>query len=585
MEQRTYVIVGGVAGGMSAAARLRRLDERAKIIVLEAGPVVSFANCGLPYYVGGEITDRAELLVQTPESLKASLNLDVRVNTRVTGFDADARTVHAIGPNGEEDIAYDQLVLSPGAAPMRPPIEGLDHPLVHTLRTVDDAISMRDLVVSQGMTTAEHGGAKGRGAVVLGAGFIGLEAAEALASQMTVALVEVAPHALPPLEAELAYLVHEELRRLGIDVVAGTAAKAIVDDPACQPGELGSQAVVQLSDGQAIPASLVLLSTGVAPASAPFAASGVACDARGAILIDEFGRTNVPNVWAVGDAAASVDAVTGAVRSVPLAGPANRAGRLVADHIVAMPSAGASPLARPFARPLGTAIVRVGGLTVAMTGANRMSLNAAGIEFTTLHTHPLAHAGYFPGATQMHLMVHIDPQGRLLGAQAVGESGVDKRIDVLATAMRAGLRAPDLIDLDLCYSPPYGSAKDPVTMIGFLADNVLTRQVVLWQPDELEWARGNALVLDVRTPDEFATGHLPEAVNIPHTTLRARLADVKQLAAGRPIAVMCQSGVRSYIAHRVLVDAGLESRSLSGGMLTLRAYLGDAAPGVLVEGN
>ena len=572
MEHRTYVIVGGVAGGMSAAARLRRLDERAEIVVVEAGPVVSFANCGLPYYVGGEITDRADLLVQTPESLKASLNLDVRVNTRATGFDADARTVHVVGPNGEDDIAYDHLVLSPGATPMRPPIDGLDHPSVHTLRTVEDAISIRDAVIGQGSAA--------KGAVVLGAGFIGLEAAEALADQMAVTLVELAPHALPPLEAELAQLVHEELRRLGIRVLVGIAAKAITDD--------GGGAIVQLSDGQEIPASLVLLSTGVAPATKPFSDSGVTCDPRGAILTDEFGRTNLPNVWAVGDAVASVDAVTGAVRPVPLAGPANRAGRLVADHIVAA-ARGETPTtpssARRLARPLGTAIVRIGGLTVAMTGANRASLKAAGLEFTTLHTHPLAHAGYFPGATQMHLMVHIDPQGRLLGAQAVGANGVDKRIDVLATAIRAGLSAPDLIDLDLCYSPPYGSAKDAITMVGFLADNVLSGQLALWQPDELDWARDEALILDVRTPGEFATGHLPEAVNIPHTQLRGRLAEVEQLAAGRPVAVTCQSGVRSYIAHRVLVDAGVESRSLSGGMLTLRAYLGDTASNVLVKGN
>ena len=552
MGKNRYVIVGGVAGGMSAAARLRRLDEQAEIVVLEAGPEVSFANCGLPYYVGGEIENADELLVQTPESLSASLNVDARPNHRVTALDADAHTVHVVGPDGEFDLAYDTLVLSPGAAPTRPPIDGLDNPRVHTLRTVGDAKAVRDLVLGAG------GGAAS--AVVLGAGFIGLEAAEALRLRgLDVTLVEFAPHVLPPLEKEMASLVTDELRRLGIGVIAGMAAAAITDD--------AGRAKVHLADGRAIAADLVLLSTGVAPATAPFKACGLECDDRGAILVDEYGRTNLPDVFAVGDATASVDAVTGVRRPVPLAGPANRAGRLVADVIAGAPS-------RPIPHPLGTAIVRVGELTVAMTGANRASLTGAGIPFSTIHTHPLGHAGYFPGAKQVHLMVHIGADGRLLGAQGVGEQNVDKRIDVLATAMRAGLKAPDLIDLDLCYSPPYGSAKDPVNMIGFLADNVLSSQLRLWQPDELDWARQDAFILDVRTANEFAKGHLPEAVNIPHTQLRARLDEVKAAAAGRPIAVTCQSGVRSYIAHRILAGAGFESRSLSGGMLTMRAWLG-----------
>ena len=547
---------------MSAAARLRRLDEHAQIIVLEAGPDVSFASCGLPYYVGGEIESDDDLLVQTPQSLKASLNLDVRTNHKVKSLDADTHTVRVIGPDGEYVLTYKKLVLSPGGAPMRPPIAGLDHASVHTLRTVDDARSIRDMVLGAG-------GKPATSAVVLGAGFIGLEAAEGLRMRgLDVTLVEVAPHVLPPLERELAWLVHEELRRLGIRVVAGTAASSITDDK--------GRAVVHLADGESITTDLVLLSTGVAPATAPFKACGLACDDRGAILTDDFGRTNLADVFAVGDATASVDAVTGARRPVPLAGPANRAGRLVADAIAAKSG-------RPIPQPFGTAIVRVGELTVAMTGANRASLTAASLSFTTLHTHALNHAGYFPGASQIHLMVHIDPSsGRLLGAQAVGLAGVDKRIDVLATAMRAGLKAPDLIDLDLCYSPPYGSAKDPITMVGFLADNVATSQLKLWQPDELDWARGQAFILDVRTPSEFATGHLPEAVNIPHTQLRQRLDEVKAAAGGRPIAVLCQSGVRSYIAHRILTAAGLESRSLSGGMLTMRAWLG--AEDILVKG-
>ncbi len=553
MTKHTYVIVGGVAGGMSAAARLRRLDERADVIVLEQGPVVSFANCGLPYYVGGEIAGQADLLVQTPESLKASLNLDVRVHHRATGLDAAAKTVHVASPDGDYDLAYDHLVLSPGATAARPPIPGLDHPAVRTLRTVDDAVAVRDAITS-GATRA----------VVLGAGFIGLEAAEGLRLQgLDVTLVEASPHVLPPLERELAWLAAAELRALGIDVREGVAATRVDD--------ADGRAVVDLSTGDSVTADMVVLSVGAAPATRGF--TGVACDERGSILVDEHGHTNLAGVWAVGDATVSTDAVTQARRPVQLAGPANRAGRLVADAIAA------ARKARPIPRPFGTAIVRLGSLTAAMTGANRAALDAAGLAYTTLHLHPLDHAGYFPGAEQIHLIVHIDPStGRLLGAQAVGQAGVDKRIDVLATAMRAGLTAPDLIDLDLCYSPPYGSAKDPITMAGLLADNVVTGQTSLWHPEDLAWARQEAFVLDVRSATEFATGHLPEAVNIPHTHLRGRLDEVVAQAAGRPIAVMCQSGVRSYIAHRVLVDAGLDSRTLSGGMLTLRAWLGaDAA--------
>jgi len=349
----------------------------------------------------------------------------------------------------------------------------------------------------------------------------------------------------------------------------GVAASAITD----RDGRLE----VELSNQTTIPADLVVMAVGGTPDTAVFEAAGLNCDRR-YVVVDTHGRTNLPDVYAVGDATLSTDAITGQLRPVQLAGPANRAGRLVADAI-ARPGQ-----ARPIPRPLATAIVRIGELTVAMTGANRAALTQAGQAFTTIHTHPMNHAGYFPGATPIHLMVHIDPtSGQILGAQAVGEDGVDKRIDVLATAIRGGLAAPDLIDLDLCYSPPYGSAKDPVTMIGLIADNLATGQTKLWQPEQLAWARSDeALLLDVRTTTEFDSGHLPEAHNIPHTQLRARLEEVRSLAAGRPVAVICQSGVRSYIAHRILIAAGFDSATFSGGMLTLRAWLGASADEVLV---
>ncbi|PFG18700.1 FAD-dependent oxidoreductase [Serinibacter salmoneus] len=560
------VVVGGVAGGMSAAARARRLDEHAEIIVLERGEHPSFANCGLPYYVGGEIRQESKLLVQTPESLRAALDLDVRVRHDVTAVDPHARTLTATTPDGEITLGYDALVLAPGAAAVVPPIPGLADSLasgvVKTLRTVGDAIAMRAALP------------QARRAVVLGAGFIGLEAAEALRLQgLEVDVVELAEHVLPPLEREMASLVTDELVRLGISVHDGVAATALED----AAGEAAVEVV--LDDGARLPADLVVLSVGVRPDTAPFEAAGVECE-RGAIVVDSRGRTNVPGIWAVGDATVSEDAVTGARRPVALAGPANRGGRLVADDILA------PERARPMPRPVGTAIVRVGELTAAMTGANRAALESAGIAFETLHLHPGSHAGYFPGAEQIHLLVHLgtggEHEGRLLGAQAVGADGVDKRIDVLATAIRHEAMAADLMDLDLAYAPPYGSAKDPVNLAGMMADNLAEGSLAVWQARDLDAVRGASLILDVRSPGEFASGHIPGALNVPHTQLRERMSEVRAAAAGRPVRVHCASGMRSYLAHRLLVAEGFDSANLSGGILTLEAWLGREAAEVLV---
>lgn len=551
------VIVGGVAGGMSCAARARRLDESAEIIVLERGAHVSFANCGLPYFVGGEIDDERSLLVQTPASLRAALALDVRPGHEVIAVDAEARTVTVRTAEGMSLLSYDALVLSPGASAFVPPIPGVESPRVRTLRTVEDAVALRDRV---------RAGA--RRAVVLGGGFIGIEAAEALAAQgLEVTVVELAPQPLPPVEPELAWLVSEELRALGVDLRVGVAASAIV------PGADADSVV--LADGTEVPADLIVVSVGVRPDTATFERAGIACE-RGAIIVDDHGRTNLPGVWAVGDATLSVDAVTGARRPVALAGPANRAGRLVADDIIRPETARAIP------RPVGTAIVRVGSLTAALTGANRMALDAAGADYRTLHLHANQHAGYFPGASQIHLVVHVDAEsGRLLGAQAVGAEGVDKRIDVLATAIRAGMAVDELIDLDLAYSPPYGQAKDAINLTGMVGENVRGGTLALWYAEELDSVLDRALVLDVRREDEWLTGHVRDALHIPHTELRDRIDEVREAAAGRPVRVMCASGVRSAIAHRVLTQAGMDSASLSGGILTLRATLGSRAAAML----
>jgi len=551
------VIVGGVAGGMSCAARARRLDESAEIVVLERGAHVSFANCGLPYYVGGEIEDQDALLVQTPERLRTALNLDVRTGHDVIGLHAETREVVVRSTAGEERIPYDALVLSPGAAAARPPIPGLQSPRVRTLRSVEDAVALR-----------ERADAGVRRAVVFGAGFIGVEAAEVLALRgIRTMLVEWAPHVLPPLDEEQAWPVTEELRRLGIDVRVGVAAERVVQ------GEDADEIV--LSDGTTASADLIVLAVGVRPDTAVFEASGVACE-HGAIVTDEHGRTSLPAVWAVGDATRSTDPITGLRRPVALAGPANRAGRLVADHILRPETA------RPIPQPLGTAIVRVGTVTAAMTGANRAALERVGIAFRTLHLHPNQHAGYFPGAVPVHLTLHIrEDDGLILGAQATGGDGIDKRIDVLATAIRNQMTAPDLIDLDLAYAPPYGQAKDAVNLAGMLSANVLDGTLQLWDARDLDSVRAESLILDVRTMAEVATGAIPGALGIPHTELRDRLDEVRSAAAGRPVRLLCASGVRSAIAHRVLAQSGFDSASLSGGMMTLRAVLGDHAGEVL----
>ena len=545
---------------MSAAARLRRRDEGAEIIVLERSKYVSFANCGLPYYVGGEIEDPAKLLLHTPQSLQAALNLDVRINSEVSAINPAAHAVRVTNMDTgvAYELTYDHLILSPGAVAARPPVDGLDSPRVHTLRTVDDALALRE--------------ASGTRAVVLGAGFIGIEATEALAHRgFETHLVEYAEHVLPPLEVEMATLVTQELRALGVRVHTGVAAQSIAhgDD----------RDSVTLSDGTELSADVIVLSTGVRPDTALAEAAGI--ETRGGyILVDDRGRTSAGDVYAVGDATIGRDHD----RPVALAGPANRGGRLVADAIADAGHGEAT--ARPIPSPQGTAIVRIGSLTAAMTGENRQALDVSGAQYFTVHTHANQHAGYFPGAKPVHILMHVGVGGAILGAQAVGADGVDRRIDVIATAMRAGLKAPDLIDLDLAYAPPYGQAKDPVNQTGMVAHNVVTGELVLTGPDALT---EDMPVLDVRTPGEYAAGHMPNSLNIPHSQLRDRLDEVRtwvdEKVGERPFVVMCAAGVRSWIGYRIVRAAGFNVTMLSGGIQTLRAWLGDKAEAVLVTGE
>ena len=546
---RTVVVIGGVAGGMSAAARLRRLDPDARIVVVEQGAEVSFANCGLPYHLSGEIPDRGMLLLRTPESLARTLGLDVRVLTRATAIDREQRTVTIERDGATETLSYDSLVLAPGAYAVRPPIPGLDHPRVHTLRTVPDADDLRGLITG-GATSA----------VVLGAGFIGLEAAEALThAGLTVTLVEAAPHVLPVVDAEVAHYVRDALTRHGVIVHEGLAATAI-DDVASRPR-------VTLADGTVIETDLVVLSVGVRPRSELAAAAGLELTEQGAIVVNEHQRTSDPHIWAVGDATASVHAITGTVGPVALATPANRGGRVAADDILGG--------GRQSPQPLGTAIVRVFDVVVGMTGGSRRALDAQGIPFHTARTHSGHHAGYYPGAETMHLLLHFGDDGRILGAQGAGKEGIDKRIDIIATAARGGLRAEDLVDLDLSYAPPFGAAKDPVMMLGMIADNVVHGgleqhdAVVPLDPD-------HTLILDVRNPDEWSRGHLRGATLIPQPEVASSLDRIRELAGSRPIAVHCASGFRSYLAVCTLNGSGIPAANVSGGFTSLAVTQADS---------
>jgi NADPH-dependent 2,4-dienoyl-CoA reductase/sulfur reductase-like enzyme/rhodanese-related sulfurtransferase len=541
------VVVGGVAGGMSFAARARRLAEDAQIVVLERDPYVSYANCGLPYYLGGEIADRDALLLHTPESLARSLALDVRTGHEVLAVRPAERRVRVRerATGREYDETYDALVLSTGAAPRIPPVPGTDLPAVRVLRTVPDADALRAML---------DGGA--RRAVLVGAGFIGLEVAEALRHRgLDVTVIELASQVLPALDPEMARSVELELRRGGVDVRLAASVAALRDT--------GSGTAVELSDGSTLTADLVLLAAGVRPETSLAAAAGLALSSRGALLVDEHLRTSDPSIYGVGDAIEAVDAVCGTPLSVPLAGPASRQGRAVADHLL-----GSGGQRAPV---LGTAIVRVFGTVAATTGRTEKALRAAGTDCHAVHLHPDHHAGYFPGARPLHLKLVFAPDGRVLGAQATGPDGVDKRIDVLATAIRAGLTVDGLADLELAYSPPFGSAKDPVNLAGFMAGNLLAGHLALWRGDDLARLGSGGVIVDVRSAAEYADGHLPQALNIPHTRLRERLAEIPR---GRPVLLYCASGFRSYLALRVLRQRGWDDvRSLSGGLATLRLEL------------
>lgn len=530
------VIVGGVAGGMSAATRMRRLDADAEIVVLEKSGHVSYANCGLPYFVGGVIEEEDALLLQTPASLHARFKLDVRVATEVTAIDPVAKKVTVKDwQKGEEyELSYDKLILSPGASPVVPPIPGIERAL--TLRTVEDVEKIANRV-----------NAKPKTAVVIGGGFIGVEIAENLVHKgIPTTVVEAAPQVLAPLDPEMATLVAKEMRKHGIALHLGVSAKDVTPES------------VVLSDGTVLDAELVIMAIGVRPDTSLAKAAGLTIGTRGGIEVDDFNRTSNHDIYAVGDAAEKTDAIDGSATLVPLANLANRHGRVVADHI-------AGRATRPI-KTIGTAIVKVFDLMIAATGWNEKRLAAAGREVMVIHTHPNNHAGYYPDAKQIALKLIFDPKtGEILGGQGVGVDGVDKRIDVIATAIRGGISAPELADLELAYAPPFGSAKDPVNMLGYIAENMMSGLLKTAQWNQTQELRNSGYqLIDVRTPSEFANGSIPGAINIPVDEIRGRVGEIKK----EPILVNCQVGQRGHTATMLLKELGFDATNLDGGYLT-----------------
>jgi len=533
---RQTIIVGGVAGGMSAATRLRRLDPNASIIVLEKSSFVSYANCGLPYYIGGIISNRDDLLLQTPESLHARFALDVRVRNEVTSIDRDRKVVKVrdLMLNHEYELNYDQLILSPGAQPVIPPIPGVDRAL--TLRTVEDVTRIVDAVEAQP-----------RHAVVIGGGFIGLETAENLRHRgIETTIIEALDQVLAPLDPEMAIPVAHEVRKHGVHLHLGVAVGAIHDKQ------------VELADGRFIDADLVILAIGVRPDIGLAKIAGLEIGPRGGISTNLNNQSSDSSIYAIGDAAEKIDALDGEASLVPLANIANRQGRVVADHIMGRKVRAVSTI--------GTAIVKVFDLTVATTGWNEKRLKQADREYLAIHSHPGSHTGYYPGAKTMALKILIDPTSHLiLGAQGIGREGVDKRIDVIATAIRGGLLAEELADLELAYAPPFGSAKDPINMLGYMAENLVSGLTETIQWDEIDHrVAGGAALVDVRSTEEFVRGHIPNALNISVDELRGRLSEIPR----KDIVLYCQVGQRGHTATLFLREHGFSAVNLDGGYQT-----------------
>lgn len=549
--RKRILIIGGVAGGASCATRARRLCERCEIVLFDRGAHVSFANCGLPYFVGDVIQSEDKLLVATPQLFRDRFNIDVRLRTEVTEILPDQKIIRTrnLETGERRDEAYDALVISTGALPIRPALPGIDLPGIHVVRTIPDSQKIRRAVEH-----ATH-------AVVVGGGLIGLEMVENLVHRgLNTTLIELAPQVLPIVDPEMAYYAEQRLREQGVNLMLGQSVAAFEELPA-------GRIRVSTSGGEHLETDIVILGIGVTPNSSLAKSAGLKLGARDAIDVDSTMRTSDPHIWAVGDAVVSEDVVTHARGAAPLAGPANRQGRIAASNILAS-FAGPECRDRPpmtFRGVQSTAVCGVFGLTIAATGASERSLIRNGVEhFEKIYLHPGNHASYFPGAKAIHLKLLFDSRdGRILGAQAVGEADVARRIDVIAMALQLGGTVLDLEEAELCYAPQYGSAKDPVNMSGMIAANHLRGDLSLAHWEDLPTT--SALILDVRSPAEFASGHIADALNIPLESLRERIGE---LTGQRECWLVCGVGQRAYYAQRILRQNGIEASILSGGMKT-----------------
>ncbi len=548
------VIVGGVAGGATAAARLRRLDEQAEIIVFERSGYISYANCGLPYYIGDTITDPEDLTLQTPESFFSRFRVDMRVRHEVTAIHPDRKTVSVrnLETSDEFEESYDRLILSPGAKPAQPRLPGVGIDRVFTLRTVEDTFRIKEYI------NRHHP----KSVVLAGGGFIGLELAENLRHLgIAVTIVQRPKQLMNPFDADMASFIHSEMRKHGVRLALGYTVEGFE--------EKDGGVDILLKDNPPLHADMVALAIGVVPDTALAKEAGLKLGIKGSIVVNERMETSVPDIYAAGDAVQVKPSVTGQDVLLSLAGPANKQGRIIADNICGRDSR--------YLGSQGSSVIKVFDMTAATTGVNEISARKAGLDVDTVILSPMSHAGYYPGGKLMTMKVVFEKETyRLLGAQIVGYEGVDKRIDVLAAAIHAGMKAPQLKDLDLAYAPPYSSAKDPVNMAGFMIENIANGTLNQWHLADLESLPkdGGAVLLDVRTVQEYNRGHIAGFRNIPVDELRERLNEIEP---GKPVYVICESGLRSYIACRILEGSGYEAFNFSGGFRYYNAVINDRA--------
>lgn len=538
---RKILIVGGVAGGASAAARLRRLDENAEIVMFERGEFISFANCGLPYYIGGEIKEKSALTLQTPESFHKRFGVDVRVLHEVTKINKGEQSVTVKNLMSDEVYTeyYDQLILSPGAAPIVPNIQGAGSKRVFTLRNIPDTYQIKDFIAQENPKSS----------VVVGGGYIGIEMAENLANAgLHVTVVEMADHVIAPLDFDMACDVHRHLKENGVELLLQQAVSGIKADH--------DKLFIQLNDSK-ISADMLIMAVGVCPESNLAKDAGLHVNESGGIIVNDFMQTSDTHIYAVGDAIEIKDFVSGERTMVPLAGPANKQGRIAADNICGIRS--------QYKGTQGSAILKVFDMTVATTGINEKTAKRLGLSYDKSFTYSASHATYYPGASNMSIKTIFEKEtGKILGAQIIGNEGVDKRCDIFATAIRAGLTAADLTELELCYAPPYSSAKDPVNMAGYVIENLRSQQVrnFHWHDVSALPRDGSVLLLDIRTPMEYQSGHIDGFMNIPVDELRGRLDELDKT---KKIYITCQIGLRGYIAARILTQNGFDAYNLSGG--------------------